>query len=114
MKDWKYCSDKEIEKMTFDEAREIIEKHIALGHRKGEFRPREHMTRALEIVLNAALHTPQETAREYADRTGKCPMCLDCPDGCPLESPLDPKNITNNTKIGQLSLNEFNSEVTYG
>lgn len=23
--------------------------------------------------------------REYASKYGSCPMCTDCPDGCPLE-----------------------------
>lgn len=55
MKDWKHCSDKEIENMTFEEAKEIIENMIALGHRKGDFRPREHFTKALEIVLDKAI-----------------------------------------------------------
>ena len=31
MKDWKHCTAKEIEEMTFEEAREIVEKQIALG-----------------------------------------------------------------------------------
>ena len=34
---------------------EIIEKQIALGHSKGEFRPRKHFTKALEIMLNKAI-----------------------------------------------------------
>lgn len=42
--------------------------------------------------LKLYFQTPPETAREYAIRTGKCPMCQDCPDGCPLENPRDPKN----------------------
>ena len=28
-------------------------------------------------------------ARQYALKTGVCPMCEDCPDGCPLETPKD-------------------------
>lgn len=54
MKDWLHCTDEEVENMTFEEAKEIIEKQIALGHSKGEFRPRKHMTKALEIILNNA------------------------------------------------------------
>ena len=57
MKDWKHCTAKEIEEMTFEEAREIVEKQIALGHEKGEYKPRSHMTKALEIVLAKALET---------------------------------------------------------
>lgn len=55
MQDWKNCSDKEIENMTFEEVKEIIERQIALGHSSGDFRPRKHMTKALEIVLNKAI-----------------------------------------------------------
>ena len=55
MKDWKHCSKNEIEEMTFVEAIEIIQKQIALGHAKGEYKPRDHMTKALEIVLTKAL-----------------------------------------------------------
>lgn len=55
MKDWLHSSDEEVKSMTFEEAKEIIEKQIALGHSKGEFRPRKHLTKALEIMLNKAI-----------------------------------------------------------
>lgn len=55
MKDWLHSSDEEVKNMTFEEAKEIIEKQIALGHSKGEFRPRKHFTKALEIMLNKAI-----------------------------------------------------------
>lgn len=42
--------------------------------------------------LKLYFQIPPETAREYAIRTNKCPMCQDCPDGCPLENPRDSKN----------------------
>jgi hypothetical protein len=53
-KDWRHASQKEIDAMTFDEAKRIVEKQIELGHGKGDFRPRAHMTKALEIVLKMA------------------------------------------------------------
>ena len=55
MKDWLYASDEEVANMTFEEATELIKKHIKLGHESGEFRPRKHITRALEMVLEKAL-----------------------------------------------------------
>ena len=55
MKDWLHSSDEEVKSMTFEEEKEIIEKQIALGHSKGEFRPRKHFTKALEIMLNKAI-----------------------------------------------------------
>lgn len=55
MKNWLHASDEEVANMTFNEARELIEKHIKLGHEDGEYRPRKHMTKALEIILEEAL-----------------------------------------------------------
>jgi hypothetical protein len=57
MRDWLHASKKEINNMTVDEAIEIIQKHIDLGHTKGDFRPREHMTKAMEIILDLAKST---------------------------------------------------------
>lgn len=31
-------------------------------------------------------------ARQHALKTGDCPMCEDCPDGCPVETPKDSRN----------------------
>jgi hypothetical protein len=33
-------------------------------------------------------------ARQFALKTKVCPMCEDCPDGCPVETPRDSRNIT--------------------
>lgn len=49
-----HASPEEINKMTYEEAKEIISGQIELGHRKGDFRPREHLTKALEIILSKA------------------------------------------------------------
>lgn len=54
MKEWKKASKQEIENMSFDEAKEIVEKQITLGKSSGDFRPREHLTKALEIILQKA------------------------------------------------------------
>lgn len=54
MKDWLHASDEEINNMTFEEAKEIVQRQISLGHKTGDFRPRAHMTRALEIILDRA------------------------------------------------------------
>lgn len=54
---------------------------------------RDHTTLCMaRDYLKLYFRLPEETPREYAVRTGKCPMCQDCPDGCPLENPRDPKN----------------------
>ena len=54
MKEWRMATKEEIDNMTFQEAEKIIQRMINLGHNKGEYRPREHFTKALEIVLNKA------------------------------------------------------------
>ena len=68
MKEWRSASHEEINNMTFDEAKEIIKRMIDLGHKTGDFRPREHFTKAMEIVLEKA-EANQKTNR-------KC--CLFC------------------------------------
>jgi Lar family restriction alleviation protein len=35
-------------------------------------------------------------ARQLALKTRVCPMCEDCPDGCPVETPKDSRNIVTN------------------
>ena len=55
MKDWLHARKKEIENMTFDQAKEIVEKQIRLGKEGGMWCPREHTTRAYEIILKRAV-----------------------------------------------------------
>jgi formate hydrogenlyase subunit 6/NADH:ubiquinone oxidoreductase subunit I len=38
----------------------------------------------------------KENSRQHALQTGVCPMCEDCPDGCPVETPKDSRNIVTN------------------
>lgn len=44
-------SKQEIEDMTIEQAIEILQGQINLGKTKGDFRPREHLTKALEIAV---------------------------------------------------------------
>lgn len=49
---WK-STDKEIENMTYNQAIEILKNQIKLGKTKGNFRPRKHLTKALELAVKA-------------------------------------------------------------
>lgn len=80
MKDWMHAKKKEIENMTFDQAKEIVEKQIRLGKEGGQWCPREHLTKALEIILSKAeLH---EFRTDYKEpllddvyKRYECPVC---------------------------------------
>lgn len=40
----------------------------------------------LNYVWNSKKHRKKKVAgRDYVKETGKCPMCEDCPDNCPME-----------------------------
>ena len=40
----------------------------------------------LDYVWNSKKHRKKKvTGRDYVKETGKCPMCEDCPDNCPME-----------------------------
>ena len=71
---WMYQSTERINKMTFDEACEIIENQINLGHSTGDFRPREHMTKALEIILEQAKNK-QMKAHYVEGAIMSCSIC---------------------------------------
>ena len=46
--------------------------------------------------------------RQHALKTRVCPMCEDCPDGCPVETPKDSRNIvTNADRIRSMSVDEM-------
>lgn len=47
---WK-SNEKDIENMSIIQAIEILENHIKLGKSKGDFKPRKHMVKALEIAV---------------------------------------------------------------
>ncbi len=68
-------------------------------------------------IDTGSCHTLKEAAREWnrradarqhALKTGVCPMCEDCPDGCPIEIPKDSRNIvTNADRIRSMSDKEL-------
>lgn len=39
----------------------------------------------LDYVWNSKKRRNEKAGRGYAKKTGKCPMCEDCPDNCPLD-----------------------------
>jgi Lar family restriction alleviation protein len=50
-----------------------------------------------EAYMKAALRWNRRVdARQLALKTRVCPMCEDCPDGCPVETPKDSRNIVTN------------------
>ena len=40
---------------------------------------------AREKVMDRNVDKDEFFGREYVETTGKCPMCWDCPDNCPLD-----------------------------
>lgn len=53
-------------------------------------------------------------ARQLALKTRVCPMCEDCPDGCPVETPKDSRNIvTNADRIRSMNDEEL-AEYIFG
>ncbi len=36
-------------------------------------------------AIRSGNYTDKNAGRGYVDKTGKCPMCEDCPDNCPLD-----------------------------
>lgn len=60
MRDWKNASKKDVDAMTIDEAKEIIQRHIDTGldalanPTSRMFAPRYHMTKALMLILDEA------------------------------------------------------------
>lgn len=81
MKDWKYASEQEVENMTLEEAKELIEKHIALGHTTGDFRPRKHMTKAFAIA-NQALDTVSKIEDIIVDMEHKVKIYVEMMVAC--------------------------------
>ena len=54
MESWLYATKGQIAKMTFNEAREILEKQIRLGKEGGKYCPRPHTVHAYEMILDRA------------------------------------------------------------
>ena len=52
-------------------------------------------------------------ARQLALKTGVCPMCEDCPDGCPVETPNDSRNKPENEPLTQDELKQMEGEPVW-
>lgn len=44
-----------------------------------------HIVETYQIDKWYDYHDKYECGREYVSNYGKCPICTDCPDNCPLE-----------------------------
>lgn len=66
MKEWRNASKEDIENMSIYEAIEILERHITNGEyamkhpKESAYAPREHMTHAMKLVVDAAKSTLKE------------------------------------------------------
>ena len=54
-----------------------------------------------------------ENARQHTLQTGVCPMCEDCPDGCPVETPNDSRNKPENEPLTLEELRQMDGEPVY-
>ena len=54
-----------------------------------------------------------ENARAHARETGICPMCEDCPDGCPVEAPNDSRNKPENEPLTLDELRQMDGVPVY-
>ena len=54
-----------------------------------------------------------ENARQHALQTGVCPMCEDCPDGCPVETPNDSRNRPENEPLTLSELRGMGGEPVW-
>ena len=54
-----------------------------------------------------------ENSRQHALQTGVCPMCEDCPDGCPVEAPNDSRNKQENEPLTLDEMNALDHEPIY-
>jgi regulator of replication initiation timing len=109
--DWKYevqchmdevtARDKEIDQLLakLDQAAKCLNNAEYYEFGKTVFLTREEA----EAAWNR-----RADARQLALKTRVCPMCEDCPDGCPVETPKDSRNIvTNAQRIRSMSDEEL-------
>ena len=82
-------------------------KHCCCIH-MGEF----YNTEAEAIAAWNRRHQP-ENPRQHALQTGVCPMCEDCPDGCPVETPNDSRNRPENEPLTLDEMNALDHEPIY-
>ena len=70
MRDWKNASKKDVEAMTIDEAKEIIQRYIDTGlnavtnPNSRMFAPHYHMAKALVLILDEANKYEEMVLRE--------------------------------------------------
>ena len=46
----------------------------------------EYVDRDTQHYLIEKMLSKYTSGREYVKMSGSCPMCTDCPDGCPLDN----------------------------
>lgn len=39
----------------------------------------------IPMIWKTTAEIKDDCGRDYVERTGKCPMCIDCPHNCPLD-----------------------------
>ena len=67
----------------------------------------------LQAIAAWNRRTQPENSRQHALQTGVCPMCEDCPDGCPVEAPNDSRNKQENEPLTLDEMNALDHEPIY-
>jgi hypothetical protein len=69
--------------------------------------------RGYMVELLALRRAQPENSRQHALQTGVCPMCEDCPDGCPVETPNDSRNKPENEPLTPDELRQMDGVPVY-
>jgi hypothetical protein len=69
--------------------------------------------RGYMVELLALRRAQPENSRQHALQTGVCPMCEDCPDGCPVETPNDSRNKPENEPLTPDDLRQMDGVPVY-
>jgi hypothetical protein len=69
--------------------------------------------RGYMVELLALRRAQPENSRQHALQTGVCPMCEDCPDGCPVETPNDSRNKPENEPLTLDELRQMDGVPVY-
>lgn len=65
-------------------------------------------------IDTGSCHTLKEAAREWNRRADARQLCEDCPDGCPVETPKDSRNVvTNADRIRSMNDEELAREMLF-
>jgi hypothetical protein len=97
--------------MTNHEAADIL-RNIDCCANLADIKGAESAIYAAISALRAQEKEPN-IGRKYALTTGLCPMCEDCPDGCPVETPNDSRNRPENEPLTLSELYDIDSEPLY-